>query len=319
MDVKADAQAHFSLVDGEGKIHFACCIKCAFRILTKVDELYIVTNCDWYGPDYPITINVKGDLSSITVDPSSALIIDGSCTKNRVVYNQTAANALLANNGISQYLIASQNIAIPYDSSILPIEEAVRTYGVSSSPSPSIPTQTQDCEACGMTVSAEAQKRYQVNDGNGAVHYVECFMCALNLINDYDQIHIVTCCDWDGPTCTITVESADYGAQVVVNPSTAMFLNGGSCVVNRAACNLAATQELIANGFSQYTLLEQQFALPHDTKVLTVEEAINEFAQTNTSENSQNQIGLLIVGGIIGVIIVVGAIISYKKYGKTVD
>ena len=314
MEVKADAQAHFKVVDGAGKTHYVCCIKCAFKLLTKVGELDITTNCDWYGPDYPITINVRGNLSSINVNPSTALIIDGNCMKNRVVYNQTAASALLANNGISQYLVASQNTTIPSDATLMSIAQAVRTFGTSQSPSPSptSPALTQECETCGMAANAEAQARYKVTDGNGNIHYVECFMCALNLINDYKQLHIVTCCDWYGPTCTITIDSANYGAQTVANPSNAMFLNGGNCVINRAAYNLTAAEALLANGFSQYTLVGQQFALPSETKVLSVEDAAKEIARTNASENDQNQ-GLLIIIGIVGVAIVVGTIISYKK------
>ena len=47
-----------------------------------------------------------------------------------------------------------------------------------------------ECEACGMDVTPESQARYSVTDGTGKVHYVECFMCAMQLINDYETLQI---------------------------------------------------------------------------------------------------------------------------------
>ena len=137
MNVASDTQAHFKIVDGTGTTHYACCIKCAIKLLTQNDQLNITTSCDWYGPNFPITISVKNDLSGLTVNPSTAMIIDGSCAKNRVVYDQSAANALLANNGSSRYLVSSQNTTIPSNATVMSLEQGVRTFGVSATPSPS--------------------------------------------------------------------------------------------------------------------------------------------------------------------------------------
>ena len=63
-----------------------------------------------------------------------------------------------------------------------------------------------------MDVTSESQVRYRVTDGNGKAHYVECYMCALQLINDYESLHIETYCDWYGPNYPITVDTSNYGA-----------------------------------------------------------------------------------------------------------
>ena len=43
------------------------------------------------------------------------------------------------------------------------------------------------------------------------MHYVECMMCALMLINNYETLHIETYCDWSGPSYPITIDSTNYG------------------------------------------------------------------------------------------------------------
>jgi hypothetical protein len=393
MEVAADAQAHFKIVDREGKVHYACCIKCAIKEIGKLDEGNITTNCDWYGLNFPISIIIKDNLTSVTVNPSTAVIIDGSCTKNRVAYDDIAANALLANNGSSRYLIGSQNTTIPSNATIIPMVQAVKTFGVGSSPSPtptatpspypspsptssaslqptpttpsatsptpqptlapqststatpspaassaaptesSNPTQTpaitptapwtypsnlptQTCEACGMDVNAESQARYKVTDGNGKVHYVECFMCALNLVNDYETLHIETFCDWYGPNYPIAIDSTNYGAALIVSPSTAIFLRGGSCVTARAAYNQTAADNLLAKGFSQYTSPEQQYPLPSTTQVKLVNDAIGTwYAQPNTTATPASLTLVLI--SIVGIAVVAGSIFAFKKMKRS--
>jgi hypothetical protein len=379
MDVAADTQAHFKIVDRLGVTHYACCIKCAIKLLATIDELNITTNCDWYGTNFPITISVKDNLNSIIVNPPTVVIIDGSCTKNRVAYDLTAASALLANNGSSRYLIASQNTTIPSNATVMSIAQAVRTFGVSSNPSPTpttspLPTSspqptetphastnpsstpdtatpeatqnpavtseptstpasspeqssspaptatttqtttlvTQQCEACGMDVTPESQVRYRVTDGNGNVHYVECYMCALQLLNDYETLHIVTYCDWYGPNYPITIDSTNYGQTVTVNPGTAMYLRGGSCVTARAAYNQTAADNLLANGFSQYTSPEQQYALPSTTQVKLITDAINTwYAQPNATDKPTSLTLVLIA--VVGIAVIAGALVAFKK------
>ncbi len=386
MEVAADTQAHFKIVDGTAKVHYACCIKCAIKLLTKTDQLNITTNCDWFGPNFPITISVKDNLNTITVTPDTAMIIDGSCSKNRVIYDQTAANALLANNGTSKYVISSQNITILSNATTMSLLQAVRSYGASPSPSPSSsatptptaspaqtekpttspsstinptptstitnnptqqplaspspdlkpsstasPTQnpsptviatpvglkTQICEVCTMDVTPESQLRYKIADGAGTVHYVECFMCALNLVNDYETLHIVTYCDWYGPNYPITIDSTNYGQAITVSPVTAIFLRGGSCVTARAAYNQTAADNLLANGFSQYTSPEQLYALPSSTNATLIKEAIRTwYAQPNATSSPTSLMLVLIAA--IGVIFIVGSIVAYKKLSKKV-
>jgi hypothetical protein len=406
MTVAADTQAHFKIVDRNGITHYACCIKCAIKVLTRTEnQLNITTNCDWYGINFPITISVKGDLNDAVVTPSTAMIIDGSCTKNRVAYDLTAVNALIANNGQSANLIASQNTTIPSNATVMSLLQAVKTFGVGSSPAPtpsaspspypsptrsSEPSETPDstarpsstpqptatarpsstpeaterpetssspssaatssprtsatlaptanplqtaapvstpsgavatqtCEACGMDVTAESQTRYKVTDGNGNIHYVECFMCALNLINDHETLHIETFCDWNGPNYPITVDTSNFGATATVTPSTAVYLRGGSCVTARAAYDQAAADALLANGFSQYTSPEQQYALPSDTAVQTVKDAIAIIAQTSVSREVQNNQNttFLTVTVAVGVAVIAVAVVAFKKFKRS--
>jgi hypothetical protein len=341
--------------------------------------------CDYYGPNYPITIVAKNNGTDVTVLPSDALVIaGGSCTKNRIVYNSTAADLLLAppNNGTSKYLSSMQNDTVASNATRYTIAQAALMNGAglptptptpsptpmpSQSPTPSptytptltnsppassIPTQSPQptdtelpnisslpttqptasplqteippltpsptaggvlqCEICGMDVTAESQTRYAVTDGNGNVHYVECFMCALQLIKDYPTLHIQTYCDWYGSNYPITVDSTNYGANVVVTPSTAMYLRGGSCVTARAAYNQTAADNLLFSGYSQYTSPEQQYALPSTTQVKTVPDAINAwYVQPKTTETPTNLM-LGIVAG-VGILVVVVSVVAFKK------
>jgi hypothetical protein len=356
MMVAADAQAHLKVVDSTGTTHYVDCLKCALRLLKTYGELNVTTTCDWNGPAIVIAINLKNYtdghyVNSTTVNPSSALFIDGGCTKNRVVYNQAAADALLASNGTSQYITMLQNVTIPSNATVLTIPQAATMYAFVASPDPtptptptpptsptvtpiltakpspsvtptktSAPTATpkpaavtiQTCEACGMDVPADAQAKYSITDGNGIVHYAECYMCALQLINRYDQVTIASYCDWYGPNYTVTVESSQYGKVVNVTPSTAMFLNGGSCVINRVAYNKSAADALLANGFSKYTLSEQHYDLPTGTKATTVEEAAMTFADTSPAPTSQTPL-ILIVATVVGVAIIATTCVAFWK------
>ena len=166
-----------------------------------------------------------------------------------------------------------------------------------------------------MMVSPEAQARYVVTDQSGTIHYVECFMCALRLVSEYSQLHIVTSCDWYGPNYTITVYSKDFGREITVNPSDAMFLNGGSCVINRAEYNQTAADALLANGYSEYTLSNQRYALPANTKVANVQNAALEYGQTSTTDSSPTSPtnAVLIAVAAIGAVVVIGSLLAFKK------
>ena len=131
-------------------------------------------------------------------------------------------------------------------------------------PSPSAPGATEQnqttiktCEACDMMVTIDDEWHFRVTDGTGNVHYVECYGCTLNLIKMYETLHIQSYCYWYEPNYSITVDTTAYGAQVIVTPTTAIYLNGGSCDANRVAYNQTAADALKTD-FSQYTSLFQQ-------------------------------------------------------------
>ena len=293
MSLDATGVARYTIIDSNGASHLACCPICALRLQRSLGDITITSFCDYYGPSYPITIISKNNGTDVTVNPQGALVISaGGCTKNRLVYNSSAADALLAlpNNGTSKWLSPMSNDTANANPTIMSVVQAALANGaivmptptptptptpsptptlsptpsptslpastLSPSPSPSAtpkptlspePTATTgvilQCEVCGMDVTPESQARYKITDGTGNIHYVECFMCAMQLINDYETLHIETYCDWYGPNYPITVDTSNYGATVNVSPSTAMFLRGGSCVTARAAYNQTAADE----------------------------------------------------------------------------
>jgi hypothetical protein len=163
-----------------------------------------------------------------------------------------------------------------------------------------------------MDTTPESQLRYKATDGNGNTHYVECYMCALALINDYESMHLETFCDWYGSNYPIIVDTSNYGEEVVVSPSTAVFLRGGSCVTARAAYNQTAADNLLLQGFSQFTSPEQLYALPSNTEVKLVSEAIEVWYSQPSTVGSSTSLTLVLVAA-LGVIIIVISIISYKK------
>jgi hypothetical protein len=347
MDVDVTGQARFKIFDATGTLHIACCPVCALRLQRTYNNLNITAFCDYYGPNYPITIIAKNNGTDVTVNPPDALIITaGGCTKNRIVYNSSAADALLAppNNGTSKWLSPLSNDTANANPTILGIAQAALINGVglptptpsasptvspsasptimsSSKPNPTLspePTATTggilECEVCGMDVTFESQLRYIVTDGNGNDHFVECYMCALALVNDYEAVHIETYCDWYGPDYPITVDSSNYGGKVIVNPSTAMFLRGGSCVTARAAYNQTAADNLLAQGFSQYTSSEQLYALPASTQVKLVSEAIDLWYSEPRTTGTSTSLALVLVA-VIGATIVISSVFAYKKLG----
>lgn len=166
-----------------------------------------------------------------------------------------------------------------------------------------------------MDVTAESQARYLVTDGNGNVHYVECFMCALQLVNDYETLHIKTYCDWNGPNYPITVDTSSYGNTVIVNPTNAMYIRGGSCVTARAAYNQAAADELMANGYSQYTSPEQRYALPAGTTVSAVKDAVLNIAQNSPTKDVQGaqNTTVLVVIAVAGIAFIAIAVVAFRK------
>ncbi|HSQ48823.1 MAG TPA: hypothetical protein VLL96_03970 [Candidatus Deferrimicrobiaceae bacterium] len=170
------------------------------------------------------------------------------------------------------------------------------------------------CESCGMDVTPESQSRYRVTDGNGNTHLVECYMCALALVNDYESLHIETFCDWYGPDFPITVDSSNYGGKVIVNPPAAMFLRGGSCVTARAAYNQTAADNLLTQGYSQFTSPEQRYALPSSSQVKPVSEAIETWYSNPRNTEPSTPLALIIVA-VIGVTIVITSIFAYRKLG----
>jgi hypothetical protein len=312
-------------------------------------DINITSFCDYYGPSYPISIISKNNGTDVTVNPTDALIITaGGCTKNRIVYNSSASDALLAlpNNGTSKWLSPLSNDTANANPTTMGIAQVALLNGIglpsptptstatpTPSPSPSRSTSpstspistpttspqptatngvTLQCEACGMDVTPESQARYNITDGNGNVHYVECFMCAMQLINDYETVHIETYCDWYGPNYPITVDTSNQGAMVNVNPSTAIFLRGGSCVTARAAYNQTAADNLLTNGFSQYTSPEQHYALPSTTQVKLVNDAISTwYAKADATAAPTSLILALTLA--TGIVIIAGSIIAYKK------
>ena len=170
------------------------------------------------------------------------------------------------------------------------------------------------CESCGMDVTLESQSRYRITDGNGNTHLVECYMCALALINEYESLHIETVCDWYGPDFPVTVDSSNYGGEVVVSPLTAMFLRGGSCVTARAAYNQTAADNLLSEGFSQFMSPEQRYALPSSTQVKLVSEAIEMWYSQPRTTGTSTPLALILVA-VIGVTIVITSIFAYRKLG----
>ena len=171
--------------------------------------------------------------------------------------------------------------------------------------------QTQTCETCPMQVGLDAQQHFVVYDGDGTRHWVECIGCALKLLKTYDTIRIETYCDWYGPDYPVVAEISQHGAVSTVNPSSAFILMGGGCTANRVAYNQTAADELLANGYSEYTMMMQQ-ALPPSTNVTTIQNRALTFAATSEETTPQSYL-LPAVIAVAGIVVIAGAIIAYKR------
>lgn len=172
---------------------------------------------------------------------------------------------------------------------------------------------SKPCETCPMTVGEDAMKHLKVTDANSTRHYVECMGCALKLLKTYDTIHLETYCDWYGPNYPITIDISQHGAVTTVNPSTALLLIGGGCTGNRVAYNQTAADALLANGFSQYTMMMMQQPLPANTNVTTIDQRALTFALTDTTTETPQSplVPILLVA--VAVAVVGLSIVAYKK------
>ncbi len=132
MEVGAEAQEHFKVYDGNGTRHWVECIGCALKLLKTYDAVRIETYCDWYGPDYPIVADISQNGAVATVNPSTALILlGGGCTANRVAWNQTATDALLA-SGYSEYTMKMMQQALPFNTNVTTIPARALTFAAST-------------------------------------------------------------------------------------------------------------------------------------------------------------------------------------------
>jgi hypothetical protein len=169
-----------------------------------------------------------------------------------------------------------------------------------------------DCETCTMNVGADAQSHLKVYDGNGTRHYVECIGCALKLLKTQDTLHIETYCDWYGPNYTVTADISGNGSQTTVSPSTALLLVGGGCTGNRVAYNQTAADELLSNGFSQYTMMMMQQALPANTNTTTITQRALSYVQNQEIQLSNSAVVIILIA-IIGAILIIGSVIAFRK------
>jgi len=348
MTVDTLGQERFRIVDINGIRHYACCPICALKLMKTYGELNITSFCDLNGPSYPITIAAKQHGSLMTISPTGALIVVGNdCTENRMVYDSSAADALLAppNNGASKWLSQLTNTTIAPNATRMGIVQATIQYvGVTpivlSNPEPtstsnsssentsepaveptteptSSPSEegTHECEACGMTVTEDDLWHFNVTDETGKQHYVECYMCALNLIKRYETLHIQAFCDWYGQDYPITVSSSGYGAQTTVNPQSAMYLYAGTCENNRVAYNETAADAL-GVGYSQNTSLLQQHEWISTPTIITVSEAIalyNPNSKKQDTQQNYNNLILVAFGSLGASAAVIVAVAKFRK------
>jgi hypothetical protein len=352
MNVDTIGQARFKVFDANGNLHPACCPVCALRMLKTYGQLNITSFCDYYGPSVPITITSKNYAADTTVNPSTALvIIGGSCSKNRLVSSSTAADLLLAspNNGTSSWLSPLSNATVASNATRLSVPQAALQYGEgpaatptpSPSPTPTVtpsgattqptatvtptqkpaatPTATPDateifCETCGMVVTADDQFHFKIIDGQNQTRKVECIMCALNLIKFAETLHIETFCDWYGPNYKITIDSTGYGAQITVNPDTAMYLYNGDCENNRIAYNQTAADNL-KTGYSQYTSLLQQHDWLTNPEVIPITQALDLYVKKATLKTAFPTTEIVVAS--VAVVIALIGVAVYLKSKKS--
>jgi hypothetical protein len=136
MTVGPDALEHLKVTDGNGTRHYVECIGCALKLLKTYDTIHIETYCDWYGPDYPIIIDISQHGAVTTVNPSAALtLVGGGCTGNRMAYNQTAADALLV-NGFSQYTMMMMQQPLPANTNVTTIDKRALAFALTDTIEP---------------------------------------------------------------------------------------------------------------------------------------------------------------------------------------
>ena len=137
-------------------------------------------------------------------------------------------------------------------------------------------------------------------------------MCALNLIKFSETLHIETFCDWYGPNYPITIDSTEYGAQVTVNPPTAMYIYTGDCENNRVAYNQTAADNL-KTGYSQYTSLLQQHDWPETPEVIPVTQAVQLYTNVGSQDNTSLITVIVAISAVVVIAIVgVGAYLKFK-------
>ena len=250
MTVDSMGQERFKILDSNGTRHYACCPGCTFKLLKTYTELNITSFCDLKGPSYPITIVAKKAGSVATINPTSALIINGgSCAKNRIVYDSAAADELLgpSHNGTSQWLSPITNATVMFNATRMGIAEALLMFGEGM---------VSPCDKCGMNVDPTGQARLRILDGNGTTHIACCPMCALKLLNSTNgELSFSSYCDYYGPSAPIKVSIKAFGGDLQVTPSTVLVINGGGCTKNRIVYNSTAADALLAppnNGTSKW-------------------------------------------------------------------
>jgi len=182
-----------------------------------------------------------------------------------------------------------------------------------ATPTATPPTTENYCEACGMVVTADDEFHFKITDGQGQTRKVECTMCALNLIKSAETLNIETFCDWYGPNYKITIDSTGYGAQVTVNPDTAMYLYTGDCENNRIAYNQTAADNL-KTGYSQYTSLLQQHEWSTTPDVIPVTQALELYVKKATLDTALPIAEIVIVSAAVAIALIgVGAYWKSKK------
>ena len=176
------------------------------------------------------------------------------------------------------------------------------------------------CEACGMLVTSEIKQHIDIVDGSGASHYACCQGCMLRLLDQKkgsSTLHIETYCDYYGPEYKITIDCTQNGNNTVTTPNTAVILLGGkvvaSCANNRIAYNKTASDRLISDGYSAYTMSWQKNPLPQGTPVMPVAMVAKTMAQKGISYTPPSLTFPLILGG-FGILVLVVSGFTLRKY-----
>ena len=203
--------------------------------------------------------------------------------------------------------------------SILLLIASVAVVGVSGY---TIYKQTSEthCEACGMLVTPEIKQHIVIVDGSGESHYACCQACMLRLLDPnkgYSTLHIETYCDYYGPEYKITIDSTQNGNNTVTTPDTAVILLGGkvvaSCANNRIAYNKTASDRLISDGYSAYTMSWQRNPLPQGTPVIPVAMVAKTMAQKGISYTPPSLTFPLLLGG-FGVLVLIVSGFTLRRY-----